>query len=119
MLDKLQKADKDTNELIDRVKDYLFSVGIRTSRERAWDILQNVHQIPYKMLIERNPKIEYQGVGAHISHKHGDQLLVVKHLGKFEIKGVGAKRDQKKTAAIKFTPSNDIKKMVEQVEVID
>ena len=35
MLNRLQKVDKDTNELIDAVKDFLFSVGVRTSRERA------------------------------------------------------------------------------------
>jgi hypothetical protein len=118
MLNKLQKADKDTNDLIDQVRDYLFSIGIRTSRERAWDIFQNVHQLPYKMLIERNPTIKYQGVGNHISHKHGDQMLVIKHLGRFEIKGVSSKKDQKKTAAIKFAPSNEIKKLVQKVEVI-
>ena len=48
MLSKLQKADKDTNDLIDQVREYLFSIGIRTTRERAWDIFQSVHQLPYK-----------------------------------------------------------------------
>ena len=119
MLKKLQKADKDTNELIDQVKEYLFSIGIRTSRERAWDIFQKVHQIPYLMLIERNPEIKYQGVGQHISHKHGDQLLVIKDLGKFEIKGVSMRRNDKKRAAVKFTPSAEIKALVEQVKVVD
>jgi len=117
MLDKLQKADDDTNELIDEVQKYLFSIGIRTSKERAWDIFQTVHQLPYKVLIEKNPTIKYQGVGAHISHKHGSQLLVIKHLGKFEMKGVSSKKDQKKTASIKFSPSNEIKRLMQNVEV--
>lgn len=117
MLDKLQKVDKDTNDLINEVRKYLFSVGIRTSRERAWDILQTVHQLPYKILIDKNPRIKYQGAGAHISHKHGDQLLAIKHLGKFEIKGVSSKKDKKKTATVKFTPSNEIKKLMESVIV--
>jgi hypothetical protein len=119
MLNRLQKADKDTNELIDQVQKHLFSIGIRTSRERAWDIFQTIHQLPYRYLIEKNPVIKYQGVGAHISHKHGSQMLVIKHLGKFEIKGVSDKKDKKKKASIKFKPSNDIKKLVETVEVID
>lgn len=119
MLDSLQKSDKDTNELIDKVRDYLFSIGIRTTRERAWDIFQTVHQLPYKMLIERNPVITYQGNGQHISYKHGNQLLVVRHLGRFEIKGVSARKNKKKVAAIKFSPSYDIKKLVEKVEVIE
>ena len=119
MLNKLQKADKDTNDLIDQVRAYLFSIGIRATRERAWDIFQAVHQIPYKMLIEKNPKIKYQGAGAHISHKHNSQLLVVKNLGRFEIKGVSSKKDKKKTATIKFMPSYEVRDMIKKVEVID
>jgi hypothetical protein len=119
MLDKLQKADKDTNELIDKVKAYLFSIGIRTTRERAWDIFQTIHQMPYKELIEKNPIIKYQGAGAHIGHKHGSQILVIKNLGRFEIKGVSSKKDKKKTATIKFMPSYEVRDLVKKVEVID
>jgi len=119
MLDILQKSDKDTNELIDKVKDYLFSVGIRTTRERAWDILQNVHQLPYKMLIEKNPEIKYQGQGQHIiQSKHGSQVLVIRHLGRFELKGVGRKESKK--AAVKFVPSKALKNKIEEsVKVTD
>lgn len=119
MLNKLQKADKDTNDLINQVKEYLFSIGIRTSRERAWDIFQTVHQMPYLMLVERNPEIEYQGVGQHISHnKHGNQFLAIKSVGRFELKGVSSKREQKKKAAVKFMPSAEMKKLVaEKVKV--
>lgn len=119
MLNKLQKADADTNELINQVRDYLFSIGIRTSRERAWDIFQKVHQLPYLMLIEKNPEIEYQGVGQHISHnKHSKQFLAIKNVGRFELKGVSSTRDQKKKAAVKFMPSAEMKRLVaEKVEV--
>jgi len=119
MLSRLQKADKDTNELIDSVRDYLFSVGVRTSRERAWDIFQNVHRIPYKLLVSRNKEIPYQGQGKHISHKHGDQLLVIKNIGKFELKGVSMKKDQQKKATIKFSPSAEIKAEIEKIKVIE
>lgn len=118
MLSKLQKSDKDTNELIDMAKAYLFSVGVRTSRERAWDILKNMHQLPYKLLVARNKQIEYQGQGVHISHKHGDQLLVVRNIGRFELKGVSSRKTKEKTATIKFTPSEEIKKEVQKIKVI-
>lgn len=119
MLSKLQKVDKDTNDLIDQVREYLFSIGIRTTRERAWDIFQAIHQLPYKILIERNKTIKYQGAGAHISHKHENQLLVVKNIGRFEIKGVSSKKDKKKTATIKFMPSYEVRDMIKKVEVIE
>lgn len=117
MLKKLQKIDQDTNDLIDRVRAYLFSVGIRTTRERAWDVFQNVHRIPYEMMIEKNPKIKYQGQGQHITHKHGSQLMVIKNVGKFELKGVSVTKDKKKKASIKFYPSAEVKAMVEKIEV--
>lgn len=119
MLKKLQKVDADTNELINQYRQFLFDNGIRTSKERAWELFQHAHKLPYLMLIEANPKITYQGVGAHISHKHGKQLLVIKNVGKFEIKGVSNKKSNSKSAAIKFQPSNDIKKLLESVEVTD
>lgn len=117
ILNRLQKTDDDTNKLIDMVKDYLFSVGIRTSRERAWDIFQNVFKIPYKLVVDRNPEIDYQGQGRHISSKHGAQLLVVKDIGRFELKGVSSHKNQKKTASITFVPSADIRALVETVKV--
>jgi len=119
MLTKLQKADKDTNKLIDEYKDFLFSIGIRTSRERAWEIFQQAHKLPYTMLIKANPEISYQGAGRHITHSQGNQLLVIKNIGKFEIKGVSDKKDNEKSAAIKFIPSNDVKAMLEEVRVVD
>lgn len=119
ILTRLQKADEDTNNLIDAFRDYLFSVGIRTSRERAWDIFKTSFKLPFELLVRKNETIKYQGPGAHISHKHGDQLLVIKNVGKFELKGVSMKKDQKKRAAIKFVPSADVREMVEQVVVVE
>jgi hypothetical protein len=119
MLNKLQKADKDTNDLIDMVKNYLFSVGIRTSRERAWDVFQAIHKLPYKLIANRNPSIVYQGQGQHILAKHGNQLLVIKEVGRFELKGVSSKKGQPKHAAVKFIPSADIQKLIGKIEVKD
>lgn len=117
MLDRLQKVDKDTNELIDAVKDFLFSVGVRTSRERAWEIFKEVYKIPFRMLIERNDEIKYQGQGTHLSSKHGAQLLVVHDIGRFELKGI-AKGPSKK-AVVKYVPSQDIKNLAARIKVID
>jgi len=120
MLRRLQKENKDTNELIDLVKEYLFSVGVRTSRERAWDIFKSIHQMPYKMMVEKNKEIEYQGQGAHISHKHGDQMLSIHGVGKFRLLGASCKKDKEKRAVIKFEPSNDIQRYIrDNVKVIN
>lgn len=119
MLSKLQKVDKDTNELIEEFRKYLFSIGIRTSSERAWDILQKAYKVPFEFLIEKNDTIKYQGAGAHISHKHGDQLLVVKNLGKFEVKGIVNKTTGTKRATVKFSPSADIRELAEKIKVED
>lgn len=119
MLSRLQKIDKDTNDIINMIRDYLFSIGIRTSKERAWAIFQTVHQMPYKLMVERNKKITYQGQGKHITHKYGNQLLVVKNIGKFELKGVSVRKDKAKRAVIKFMPSAEIKTLVENsIEVV-
>ena len=120
-LSKLQKSDKDTNELIDKVREYLFSIGIRTSRERAWDIFQAIHKMPYEILITKNKVIKYQGQGQHISHKNQpSQVLTIKDIGKFEIKAVSSTKSKPKRASIKFVASKDIQKMLdEKVEVID
>ena len=48
------------------------------------------------MLVERNQTIKYQGAGAHISHKHDSQLLVIKNIGRFEIKGVSSKKTKRR-----------------------
>lgn len=117
MLNRLQKVDKDTNELIDAVKDFLFSVGVRTSRERAWEIFKEVYKIPFRILIERNDEIKYQGQGTHLSSKHGSQLLVVHDIGRFELKGI-AKGSSKK-AVVKYVPSQDIKNLAAKIRVID
>lgn len=120
MLTRLQKVDKDTNELIEMVKDYLFSVGIRTSKERAWDIFQKVHQLPYKFMIERNKEIRYQGQGMHITHKHGNQLLTIKNIGRFELKGVSVRKNSAKKATIKFSPSKEIRRLIEDnIKVVE
>lgn len=119
MLDKLQKVDKDTIELIDRFRDYLFSIGIRTSRERAWAIFQTAYKLPFEMIIKRNKKIKYQGQGVHISSKHGKQQMVIKDVGKFIVQGVSSKKSGTKKAAVKFTPSEDIKQLAAEIEVID
>ena len=120
MLTRLQKVDADTNTLIEMVKNYLFSVGVRTSKERAWDIFQAIHQLPYKLMLEKNSEIKYQGQGAHITHKHGNQLLVIKNVGKFELKGVSVRKDKEKKATIKFTPSAEIRRLVEEnIKVIE
>ena len=120
MLTRLQKVDKDTNELIDMVKEYLFSVGVRTSKERAWDIFQTIHQLPYRFMVERNKEIKYQGQGMHITHKYGNQLLTIKNIGKFELKAVSVKKDSIKRPTIKFTPSAEIRSLIEEnVKVID
>lgn len=117
MLNRLQKVDKDTNELIDAVKDFLFSVGVRTSRERAWEIFKEVYKIPFRILIERNDEIKYQGQGTHLSSKHGSQLLVIHDIGRFELKGI-AKGPSKK-AVVKYVPSQDIKNLAAKIRVID
>ena len=117
MLKRLQKKDEKTNELIERVRKYLFSVGVRTSKERAWDIFQNVFTIPFEYMAEKNPKIKYQGSGVQISKKHGDQLLVVKGIGRFEVQGVSVKKDRSKKAAIKFKPAQEIRSLFEKIEI--
>lgn len=119
MLNKLQKIDKDTNDLIESFRDYLFSVGVRTSKERAWDILQQSYKLPFEFLISKNQSIKYQGAGKHISHKHDNQLMVIRNLGKFEVKGVVNKATGTKSATIKFTPSNDIKELTKKIEVLE
>lgn len=117
MLKKLQKIDDDTNELIDRVKGYLFSVGIRTSRERTWDIIQNITTLPYEMLAERNDVIKYQGQGKHITHKHGNQMMVIRDIGKYELKGVSRSKEDAKRASVKFLPSAAITSLFDKIEV--
>lgn len=114
MLNSLQKSDKDTNELIERVKDYLFSIGIRTTRERAWDILQKVNHLPYEMLLEKNPEITYQGQGRHVRQTtHESQVFVIRSLGRYELKGLSNGK-----AVIKFIPSKALKnKVSESVKV--
>ena len=119
MLSKLQKIDKDTNDLIEQYRQYLMSVGIRTSKERAWDILQQAYKLPFEFLVSKNQSIKYQGAGAHISHKHNNQLMVIKNLGKFEVKGIVNKATGTKRATVKFTPSNDIKELTNKIEVTD
>lgn len=118
MLDRLQKKDIDTNALIDEVQKFLFSVGVRTSKERAWEIFKTCFKLPFELLISRNEKIEYQGQGVHLSSRHNVQRLIIKSIGKFELKGVSSKNTVNKKAVVKFVPSKDIKNLAAKVEVI-
>lgn len=117
----LQKIDKRTNEIISLFRDFLFSVGVRTSHERAWVILQKAHRLPFEYLIELNKEgIKYQGSGQHISAKHGNQLMVIKELGRFELKAVSARKDQEKQSTIRYTIPRDLLREVrEKVKVLD
>lgn len=101
----LQKIDERTNEIIDLFRDFLFSVGVRTTRERAWVILKKAHRLPFEYLIYLNEDegIEYQGQGVHISAKHGNQLMVIKELGRFEIQST-----KQRQATIKYKPPKDL-----------
>jgi len=126
MTKKLQKADKDTNALIDTMQAFLLEYfrkkgirGLNITREFAWEVFHTAHKLPYVLLINRNPQITYQGVGQHISSKHGSQQLVIKDIGKFEIQGVSMKRDDSKHASIKFRPSKDIHRLLESVKVVE
>lgn len=119
---KLQKIDEDTNELIDLFREFLFSIGVRSSRERAWKILQKAHRLPYEYLIDKNHLgIEYHGQGTHISSRHGNQLMVVKDLGRFEMKAVSDRKDPPSyNATIKFKPSKDlVREIRERVPVLE
>lgn len=114
--DRLQKTDKHTKELIKRMRKMMFSMGIRTSDERAWALLQATFKLPFEYIIELNNEIEYQGAGVHLSSKHGNQKISVKDLGRFEIKAVGKKGKRK--ATVKFIPSEDIKNLAESKVVV-
>lgn len=118
ILPRLQKDDEHTKNLIKEMKSFLFSIGIRTSEERAWTILQHAFKLPFAYMIDLNKEIEYQGQGTHISSKHGDQLLVIKNLGRFELKAVGKEGFRK--PVIKFIPSEDVKnEVISKVKVIE
>lgn len=118
-LNKLQKSSEDTKQLIDKVQEFLFSIGIRTSKERAWYIFQQVFKMPYEVLLEKNQKIEYQGAGRNLTHKeHGNQILTINDVGRFELKGISNKQGVK--AVVKFTPSKEVLDYVENnVKVVE
>lgn len=119
MLERLQKTDSDTLELISKVKDFLFSINIRIDDERAWEIFRGVFTLPFEMLLARNPEIKYQGPGRHLRlNKHSNQRLVIRGLGKFELKAVSSKRDERKKASIKFTPGEGLRKTIEDRIVV-
>ncbi len=115
-LDRLQKADEDTLNLIDEFTKYLFSVGVRTDKERAWAIFKTAFKIPYEMLANQNKSIEYHGQGRHLSHeKHGKQILTIKDVGRFEIKATKGGK-----IMLSFKPSKDvINNLNERVTVKD
>lgn len=112
----LQKVDERTNEVIDLFTKFLFSVGIRTTKERAWVILKKAQRLPFEYLIALNEEegIEYQGAGKHISAKHGNQLMTIRELGRYELKAVSSKKDDKKTATIRYVLPTDL-----QQEIMD
>lgn len=115
---KLQKVDEDTNALIDEFRAFLFSIGYRATREKAWIILQKAHKLPYEVLMDKNKEgIEYQGQGRHISSRHGNQLMVIKELGRFEVKATVDKSSDEMfgyNATIKFKPSQDLVKEIRE-----
>jgi hypothetical protein len=119
MLDRLQKADQETIEFIKLIKQTLFSLGIRTSEERAWEVFKSLNKLPFQVLIDKNKEegIKYQGQGVHLSSKHANQRLVIKDVGQWEIKAVSARKGMARKAVVKFTPSEDIKKLALEVEV--
>lgn len=121
ILDKLQKVDEETLDIVGLTQDILFSLGIRTSKERAWEVFKRLNKLPFEYLINRNKKdgIEYQGQGVHLSSKHANQRLVIKEVGQYELKAVSARKSLEKKAVVKFTPSEDIKKLALEVEVKD
>lgn len=109
-LDKLQKSDTDTLELIEAFTDYLFSIGVRTDKERAWAIFQTAFKLPYDLLAKRNNEITYQGQGVHLTHKKfGNQILTIKDLGRFEIKA-----NKNGRVKVNFTPSKDVFNYLEE-----
>jgi hypothetical protein len=119
VLEKLQKTDSDTLELIDKVKEFLFSINVRVDDERAWEIFKGVFVIPFEMLVAKNPEIKYQGAGRHLRLKsHANQRLVVRGLGKFELKAVSSKKDERKKASIKFIPGEGLRKTIEERIVV-
>ena len=61
MLKRLQKVDQDTNDLIAEIQKFLFSVGVRTSKERAWEIFKACYKIPFEMLIEKGGESQGRG----------------------------------------------------------
>ena len=110
MKKRIFKIDTDTVELIEEVRRYLFSIGIRTSRERAWDIFKSVFQIPFNMLIEKNPKLEYSRRPA----RNSSQVLSVRDLGRFVLKA-----NVSGSVGAKFHPSTKLtKRLNAEVEVI-
>lgn len=115
----LQKIDEATNNLINEYQAFLFSMGIRISRERVWQVLEKAYKLPYEVLIDLNKDgIIDQGQGRHISSKHGNQLMVIKGLGRFEVKAIGPQDNR--GASIKFKPSQDMDREVrEQIPVIE
>jgi len=121
MLDKLQKIDEDTLELIKRANQLFFRVGIRTDEERTWEIIKELFKLPFKMIIEKNPEIEYQGKGVHLTNKqHPTQVMTIRELGRFELKAVSTRQNNIKRPAIRFKPTKEIQLLAEQkVKVID
>lgn len=121
MLDKLQKIDEDTLELIKRANQLFFRLGIRTDEERTWEVIKELFKLPFEMIIEKNPEIEYQGQGVHLTNKqHPTQVMTIRELGRFELKAVSTRQNNLKRPAIRFKPTKEIQLLAEQkVKVID
>lgn len=118
---KTQRKDTRTRYFIKKFRAFLLSKHLRVDEDRAWEILYASYSIPFEYLVEKNPKIEYQGKGVHLSSKHKNQILHIYGLGTFEVKAVSPRRSKKgKRAVIKFSPSKRFQDYVEaNVEVID
>lgn len=111
-----------SKEIIEMVRDYLFRVGIATSRERAWAIFQEMQYIPYRYLIEKNKDegIEYQGSGKYISNKdYPNQALTIQGVGRYELKAIKDNANKKYKANIIFKPARTIKDAVGKIKVKD
>lgn len=117
---RIQVKSELTNEFLDELVDFFFQANIRVERKRAYMLFREITKLPYKFLIEKNREIPYRGQGVHINSEHGNQLLSIWGVGKYEVKAVSSSKDKAKTPKVKFTPSADIKKLVkENVRVIE
>jgi len=118
---KIQKVDIDTLAIIEVVKQYLFSIGIRVSNEKAFQIFKVMQQLPYMILIDRNKEgIKYQGSGSHLTHEeHGSQILAIQDIGRFELKAI-KNRHHGYVPHIKYTTDGAFNRYLnESIKILD